>query len=129
MSTPSWRDVLPVHPAANLFPMMTAGEMQELVDDIKRNGQKLPVWLFIDGDERQLLDGRNRLDAMEAAGIAVIDEAGELSDEVWVNCISREDGDDPFKFALAANLHRRNLTAEQKRDVVAKILKAKPDAS
>ena len=73
----SWRDVLPVHPAADLFPLMSADELKALGEDIKKNGLKHEVVLWSPGDcgdgakerLRYLLDGRNRLDAMERAGI------------------------------------------------------------
>jgi len=32
----SWRDVLSVHPAAELFPQMSADELRELGEDIKK---------------------------------------------------------------------------------------------
>jgi hypothetical protein len=34
----SWRDHLPVHPAADLFPMMSELELDELAKDIKDKG-------------------------------------------------------------------------------------------
>ena len=34
--TKSWRDVLPVHAAADLFPLMSEDELRELGDDIKK---------------------------------------------------------------------------------------------
>jgi len=45
MST-SWRDILPVHPAANLFPMMTPDEITALGEHIKNNGLKQPIVLI-----------------------------------------------------------------------------------
>jgi hypothetical protein len=36
---------------------------------------------------------------------------------------------DPYDQVLSLNIHRRHLTAEQKRDLIAKLLKAKPAAS
>ena len=39
----SWRDVIPVHPAAGLFPMMAPDELKALGEDIKRTG--LPIKL------------------------------------------------------------------------------------
>jgi hypothetical protein len=39
------------------------------------------------------------------------------------------EGGDPYALALSYNVHRRHLTAEQKRDLIAKLLKAKPEAS
>ena len=36
---------------------------------------------------------------------------------------------DPFAYVLSVNVHRRHLTAEQKREIVAKVLKAQPEKS
>ena len=52
----SWRDVLPIHPAAEKFPLMDADDQKALGDDIKKNGLREGVSI-LDG---QLLDGRNR---------------------------------------------------------------------
>ena len=70
MTQKTWRDVLPVHPAADLFPMMNKEELLELGNDIKKNGQLACVVLreAEKGAPRLLLDGRNRLDAEEAVG-------------------------------------------------------------
>jgi hypothetical protein len=38
-------------------------------------------------------------------------------------------GVDPYAYVISANLHRRHLTAEQKREIVAKVLKAQPGKS
>ena len=37
--------------------------------------------------------------------------------------------EDPFAYVLSANVHRRHLSAEQKRDLIAKVLKAQPTKS
>jgi hypothetical protein len=36
---------------------------------------------------------------------------------------------DPYDFVISANIHRRHLTAEDKRDLIAKLLKAQPKKS
>ena len=36
----SWRDVYEVHPAAELFPMMSTEELKALGEDIKKNGSR-----------------------------------------------------------------------------------------
>src|SRR5262249_52015986 len=70
----SWRDVLPIHPAADLFPLMAETDpiaLKELADDIQKNGLQVPITImnYRAGDSGeclyQLLDGRNRLDAIE----------------------------------------------------------------
>jgi hypothetical protein len=61
-----WRDVLPIHPAADFFPMMSPAELRELGEDIRKNGlkQRLVFWATEPGAEVFLLDGRNRRAAM-----------------------------------------------------------------
>jgi hypothetical protein len=39
----SWRAVLPVHPAADLLPMIGQDELRALGEDIRKNGLKSPV--------------------------------------------------------------------------------------
>ena len=65
VTTTNWRDILPVHPAADLFPLMSESELRELGEDIKANGLRASIVLY----EGKLLDGRNRLDAMELVGV------------------------------------------------------------
>jgi hypothetical protein len=125
-----WRAVLPVHPAAELFPPMSDAELHELGDDIKRNGLRNPVTIHVDdkGVER-LLDGCNRLDAMEKAGLAIVsDGIGDLNPDV-VQIQSVQGNIDPIRYVLSVNIHRRHLTADQKRDLIAKVLKANPEGS
>jgi hypothetical protein len=122
----SWRDVIKVHPAADLFPMMTADELKALGEDIKKNGLRVPVILWEAGEDTLvLLDGRNRLDAMEAVGLPVLDQDNQLG---W-NVVGDLGRGDPYELVLSANIHRRHLTAEQKRDLIAKVLKAQPEKS
>lgn len=84
----SWRDRIKVHPAADLFPMMSDVELDELAADIAKNGLRQPIVLWHEngkvtaadekGWERDieagkppglllLLDGRNRLAAIARA--------------------------------------------------------------
>ncbi len=125
---PSWRDVLPIHPAAELLPRMSQAELQELGEDIKNRGLVIPVTILKDDvNPAQLLDGINRLDAMELAGITIM-KKGELDRDV-VKCREVHGNTDPYAYCLSANLLRRHLTNEQKRDLVAKLLALKPTAS
>jgi len=138
----SWRDHLKVHPAAELFPLMSEPELRELGEDIKKNGLLSPI---IIGDDGGLVDGRNRLDAIELLGMEfefVRAKYGPTKGRI--TAIHSDDFDtvltgavrtlwdfkaNPYDFVISANLHRRHLTAEQKRDLIAKMLKAKPEAS
>jgi hypothetical protein len=80
-----WRDVLEIHEAAELFPLMSADELKDLGENIKKNGLHEPVvfvWAGVNSrGYRLLLDGRNRLDAMELAGLEVVRD-GKLNREV-----------------------------------------------
>jgi hypothetical protein len=136
-----WRDVLLVHPAAELFPMMSDAEQVELGEDIKKNGLSHPIAIIekavprADGsyhvsDPRQIIvvDGRNRLDAMEAVGLDVIGKDGQLVDHIERIEIDTDEVD-PVTYVISANIRRRHLTAEQKRDLLVKLIKATPEKS
>jgi ParB-like nuclease domain len=72
----NWRDHLAVHPAADLFPLMSETDdpqaLKELAEDIRKNGLQSPiiVWRKREGDADVdcLIDGRNRLDALAMLG-------------------------------------------------------------
>lgn len=144
----SWRDVIPVHPAADLFPMMPLEGLKALGEDIKAHGLRVPIAVWCNSESEQvfLLDGRNRLDAIEMAGIPIrlekkIDPAPATSlllrspiTGLWTPIAlivkrSGWPGSDPYDFVISANIHRRHLTAEQKRDLIAKVFKANPEKS
>lgn len=91
----------PVHPAAELFPLLGDDELRELADDIKAHGLHQPVWLWDDPERGTvLLDGRNRARACQLAGIHVRTQ--------------HYSGDDPIAFSISANEKRRHLTAGQR---------------
>src|SRR5262249_48706315 len=103
--------------------MMSEAELRELGEDIDKNGLMSPIILwspeFQATKHKQtapvyLLDGRNRLDAMELVGL------DDYVDEVWsmVDHVERVYGPgvDPYAYVLSANIQRRHLTAEQKRE-------------
>jgi len=93
-----------VHPAANLFPMMPDDELQELARDIAANGLIHPI--IID-DQKQLIDGRNR---MAACKIANVEPRFE-----------QLNGHDALAYIVSANLQRRNLTKGQQAMLLAMI--------
>jgi hypothetical protein len=114
-----------VHPAADLFPMFAGDELRALGEDIAKNGlQTPPVFLAAqDGGLPQLLDGRNRILAMQLVGLPVIDDSGRILQGEVIDIA------DPYAYVASANLHRRHLTAEKKREVIAAWLKARPEMS
>jgi hypothetical protein len=94
----------PVHPIADLFPMMTDEELANLAADIKANGLIHAIVVDKDG---VIIDGRNRDRACEIAGI----EPATVLFE----------GDDPRAYIIAANISRRHLTKGQQAMAVAMI--------
>lgn len=93
---------LEFHPAANLFPMLTGEDYEQLKADIAANGQREPIWLHPDG---RILDGRNRY--MVCRDLDV-----EPRFTKW-------DGrGSAVAFVVSLNLHRRHLTASQRAAVV-----------
>lgn len=117
----SWRDVLPIHPAAELFPMMSPDELKALGEDIKKHGLHQSAVAY----HGKLIDGRNRLDAMELVGINLF-IGDKISPVIVRDYVS---GIDPYEYVIGANIHRRHLTTEQKRDLIAKVLTGTPEKS
>ena len=118
----SWRDWVKVHPAAELFPTMSDSGLDDLGADIKANGLMHPVVFCGSGNNEMLLDGRNRLEAIERKNLD--------PDSNWYMRAVRIGPDvDPYEYVVSANIHRRHLTDEQRREVIAKLIKAKPEES
>ena len=71
----------------------------------------------VDNYLKAILDGRNRYRACLAAGF----EPAVRNGDNWIG--------DPASFVISRNIHRRHLTTEQKRDLIAKLLKRDPSKS
>jgi hypothetical protein len=56
----SWRDVLPIQSAADLFPLMSESELRELGEDIKKNGLRSPIVLWSSGDQLDKPDWKTK---------------------------------------------------------------------
>lgn len=93
----------PVHPVAEMFPMMSDEELDDLAADIQANGLVHPIVIDRDG---VLIDGRNRREACRRAGV----------EPEWTTF----DGDDPVAFILSSNVNRRHLSKGQAAMAVAK---------
>ena len=96
-----WRDDYRVHPAADVFPMMSDEELAALAEDIKANGVKVPIGFWgkyengrFDGE---LIDGRNRLRAAEIAGL----DPNDIP-RANLHCA------DPVTWIIALNIRRRH---------------------
>jgi hypothetical protein len=151
---PSWRDLMPVHPAADIFPMLDDASLVALGNDIVANGLITPITVMGDdrGENPVLLDGRNRLAALERVGVRLrLQEPTRgrrpkdaptyrtytlIADDGALNCdCGMRDAldftltEDPVAYIASANLHRRHLDAETKRRLVANLLKESPERS
>lgn len=96
---------LPVHPAANVFPMLDKQELEDLAADIKQNGLQHPVVIGEVNGTEMLIDGRNRLAACKIAGVKP--ETRRL-----------ENGD-PVDLIRSLNLMRRDLKKSQQAMILA----------
>jgi ParB-like chromosome segregation protein Spo0J len=113
---------LAVHPAANVFPLLGGEEFDALVADIREHGLKNPITLC----HGAVIDGRNRVRACLAAGWswrAIRGMCGELSGA------GAGQIDDPVAYVISVNIHRRHLSAEQKAEMLAKLVAAQPEKS
>lgn len=88
------------HPAAELFPMMSDVQLDELAEDIKAHGQRRPITVW----EGSILDGRNRYEACKRAGVTP-------QMLPWRPLTAT---DSPTQWVLSENLHRRHLTVDQR---------------
>lgn len=115
-----WMTKYPPHPAANAFPMIEGDWMEDLIEDIKANGIREPVSLWRDprSGRTLTLDGRNRFQAAELGGLALMQVPVR-----WVET------DDPFGFVMSANVLRRHLSVKQRREAAAELIALDPTRS
>jgi hypothetical protein len=102
---------LPFHPIANIFPLMTGKDLDDLVEDIRRHGLHEPTTVY----EDKVLEGRNR-------ELACIEAGAERHYQQFQS-------DDPVAYVISANIRRRHLDAGQKGELIAKLLKMQPEKS
>jgi ParB-like chromosome segregation protein Spo0J len=96
-----------------MFPLMEGDEFDELAGDIQRRGQHFDIVTF-DG---QIIDGRNRARACQKLGI-----------EPRYTPFQGKAEDVP-RFVISANIHRRHLKPEQRRDLIKRVLRLDPTRS
>lgn len=93
------------HRYADIFPMLPEAELNELAEDIKKNGLQEPIVVY----QKDILDGRNRYAACRIAGVMPKIKMFSGTDE------------EALQFVASHNLHRRHLTASQRAMIAAKI--------
>jgi N6-adenosine-specific RNA methylase IME4 len=84
------------HPAAQAFPILPDDRLNDLAEDIKKNGLREPIVLC----DEKILDGRNRYMACATAGVK----------PRFVHF----DTGDPWAYVWSLNGERRDLTADQR---------------
>lgn len=102
-----------VHPAAAQFPLLEGAAFDELVESIRKHGQLVPVLTY----RGQLLDGRNRARAVEH----LRQEGHDISLDMrlWQPSDACQS---PVEFVMAMNLHRRDLTDDQRAQIAAALV-------
>lgn len=91
------------HELANIFPLMEGRPFLDLTQDIKETGLRESVVLY----QNKILDGRNRYRACAVCGIEPH--------------YSEYTGDDPIRYVVSLNLHRRHLDESQRAMVAARL--------
>lgn len=98
------------HPIANQFPMISEVELQELAEDIKKNGQIEDIILF----EGKILDGRNRYTSCKMANVPPRSRVFNGSYEEAIDLV------------VSLNIDRRHLTTSQRAMIAASLADMKP---
>jgi ParB-like chromosome segregation protein Spo0J len=104
------------HPFANMFPMIEGQALEDLKRDIAAKGILEPIRLY----QGMILDGRNRYTAGKAVG-----HKFTLDDFVqWEGTLAEAEA-----WVISTNLHRRQLTAKQKQEMVRDRIRKTPEMS
>jgi hypothetical protein len=107
------------HRGADLFPMMSAVELDELSQDIAEHGLLEPI-AVLEGDDgaAELLDGRTRREAIRRIPDTARRE--ELEKQAWDTRrrFRQEAGFDPYAFVISKNLRRRHLNVEERQNIL-----------
>jgi ParB-like chromosome segregation protein Spo0J len=101
------------HPLSKLFPPISEENFGKLAVDIKLNGLHQPIVRY----QGQILDGNNRYRACELVKIAP-----KFTEFTGDDAAARN-------YVISANIHRRHLSPDQRRDIIAALLKADPGQS
>jgi ParB-like chromosome segregation protein Spo0J len=104
--------------------MMSPDELRALADDIQAHGLRNPCCLIEDeSGDVVLIDGRNRLDALELIGEEITLHNSIIFERFPADSV------DVTERVVSLNIYRRHLSVEKKRELIAKLLKAAPEKS
>jgi hypothetical protein len=124
----AWRLRFRVHPSADVFPMMSDEELAQLGKNIVARGgltSSIVLWRA-PGGQLVLLDGRNRLEALERIGaVWQADDSVKLPGGKVIRIVSvNETTTDPAAYVIAVNIRRRHLTKQQRADLIVMVVEA-----
>jgi ParB-like chromosome segregation protein Spo0J len=121
-----------IHPLAAMFPLLEGEEFEQLVESIEKHGIQTPILVLYPppGSTRHckddpfiVVDGRNRLRAWERLA-----SQGKVVREQWTDWtnVLADDGDPNDeayirRCILAANIHRRHLTPDQRAAIMLRL--------
>ena len=100
-------ELVGIHPYAEKFPMLSDGELDELAESIASIGLINPIVVDPAG---LILDGRNRMEACNRAGV-------EVQTKVY-------EGSDIAEFVIGCNVTRRNMSTGARAMATALVLEA-----
>ena len=109
MTTPK----LEPHEFSKMFPPITEEDFGRLVADIKANGLHQHIVRY----QGKILDGNNRYRACSLAGIEPT-----FKDFTGIDA-------DAQRYVISANIHRRHLSPDQRREIIVTLLRADPTQS
>ena len=99
---------IPIHPAAEVFPLMEGEEFEALKKDLEEHGQREPI-VLLDG---MILDGRNRYRAL-------------MSMFITPKFVHWNSDGSPEAYVISKNIMRRHLTEAQRAMIGAKLANLK----
>ncbi len=108
-------DNIEFHPLANIFPLIERDELDAFVDTFKKQGLLQQIVLH----QGKILEGRNRYRAGKK--LCYKFSAKDFTELPL--------GKNPYEFVIAANVQRRHLTTEQKRDLALRLIRERPNDS
>jgi ParB-like chromosome segregation protein Spo0J len=123
-----WREHYGVHPAAEVFPLLSHEELEAMAADMKRHGIRRAPVLLRRSDAPSgydVVDGRGRLTAIQLAGLPLFDANGTSTFNTHVLA----DDEDPYDASIAANVLRRHLSKEERDEAMLKMVALRPELS